>query len=134
MAVLQRRQNRRSLGVDVALEYGVVGLKPRAEFEIPNAVVQLFEFWLDPGLELVDIGTWYESDLDFRLASLLREGLPADQRGKDQNGRLNDHRHYGCQFAVLAVPSIARIWDEGPLMADIVAKVLCIIEHKVCEP
>ncbi len=50
------------IGVDLALEHGIVGFEPSRELDIADSIALLLQLRRDADLEFVDIGTRHEAD------------------------------------------------------------------------
>jgi hypothetical protein len=72
------------VGVDVALEHGVVGFQSGRELEVADSIAFLLELRFDAGLELVDIGARNEADLELGLGRPPGQGFADNQDGNNQ--------------------------------------------------
>jgi hypothetical protein len=75
------------IGIDLALEHGVVGLKPRGEFDVADPIALFLQLGGNADLELVDIGAWNETDPEFGLGRLLGVGARTRKGADDQESR-----------------------------------------------
>ena len=75
------------IGVDLALEHGIVGFEASGEFDVADAIALLLELRCNSGLESVDIGAGNEADLEFGLGESLRIRGSRSKRAEEQESR-----------------------------------------------
>jgi hypothetical protein len=75
------------VGVDLALEHGVVGFQAGGEFHIADAIAFFQQLGGNADLEFIDIGARNKADPEFGFGCLLRVGARARKGADDQEGR-----------------------------------------------